>query len=185
MQSALFVLRGPCRRDRGSSSLMVMQTRPSVISCTRGMQSFPCRRLRRPTSFSASQMPEAKSDEMSRRPWTIYCQKVATPRIDRPLRAGPQRRCADEPKRRRSGGMDRRYSLVDPRPGSMTLSHRRSRSTRRKLKALQAGIAWLRCRPDATPRLCFRWRIGYGRIAYGSGGYNRHPSLPHQTHRAA
>src|ERR1700685_1469860 len=34
-------------------------------------------------------MPEAKSDEMRRRPWTIYCQKVATPRIDRPLSITP------------------------------------------------------------------------------------------------
>ena len=34
-------------------------------------------------------MPEAKSDEMSRRPRTIYCQKVATSTIERPLSIMP------------------------------------------------------------------------------------------------
>src|SRR5271168_3202532 len=52
------------------------------------MQCFPCRGLRRPTSFSASECRK-RSDEMSRRAWTTYCQKVATPRIDWPLSIMP------------------------------------------------------------------------------------------------
>jgi hypothetical protein len=119
-----------------------------------------------PYFFLSFKMPEAKSDEMSgRSSWTIYCQKVATPRIDRPLSTMPISKTPTI--------VPRIWNRPGLRPGSMTPSHRRSRSTRRRSKPLQAGIAWLQCRPDATPRLCFRWRIGYGRIAYGSGSHNR------------
>ena len=67
---------------------MVTQTEPGVIRAHEGCR-VPHALTRDTLRFSQFQMAEAKSDEMRRNALGRYCQKVATPRIDRPLSITP------------------------------------------------------------------------------------------------
>ena len=128
MQSPLFVLRRLCRRARGGKSSMVTQTEPGVIRAHEGCRvphSLTCDTLR----FSQFQNGGSKERRNEKKRPGRYCQKVATPRIGRPLsitpfsgtrtmlprmwnRPGLRVDAPMKRKRRHSGGKDRRFSLA-------------------------------------------------------------------------